>query len=316
MSNAPFGFSVEEVRTWASQLAAESRAPFYFSEYYVCPREILQVERLLDDTRAAVVGIVGVQGVGKTSALQVLRRRCLDKTDGRADPPDLSKKVALFKWRRRTVLFESLLNGTHELSEEFRERYAWYLLQELRRGLPRVLDLPQSAVGLDVAEAEEALGKSVALGLREMAWLQVLLCRSVILIDMPDYSKSDRRLMTSDLNEIYWFWDRLAAHNIAPNVVIAVQKEMFRDHFFFDKMHKIELKPLKPEQMVEAYERRFGTLNPFTAEALAALARMSRGVFRRYLRYISMAIEHWEGQPTRSESIEASLVKEVFRSNA
>jgi len=27
---------------------------------------------------------------------------------------------------------------------------------------------------------------------------------------------------------------------------------MFRGHFFFDRMHEIELEPLKPEQMLEA----------------------------------------------------------------
>jgi hypothetical protein len=197
------------------------------------------------------------------------------------------------------------------LSDEFREQYAWYLLEELRLRLPQVPDLPQSAVGLNIEQAEKALGKSVWLKVRTEAWLHVLVRLSVVLIDMPDYSKSDRRLMTSDLNEIYWLWNRLAADSHPPNLVIAVQKEMFGGHFF-DKMHKIELKPLNPEQMVEAYERRFGTLNPFTAEVLATLARMSRGVFRRYLRYISMAIEHWEGQPTHNESIEASLVKEAI----
>jgi hypothetical protein len=35
---------------------------------------------------------------------------------------------------------------------------------------------------------------------------------------------------------------------------------MFRGHFFFGKMEKVELEPLKPEQMVEAYRKRFKTL--------------------------------------------------------
>jgi hypothetical protein len=45
-----------------------------------------------------------------------------------------------------------------------------------------------------------------------------------------------------------------------PGPILAIQKEMFYDHFFFDKMEKVELEPLKPEQMVEAYRKRFKTL--------------------------------------------------------
>ena len=62
-----------------------------------------------------------------------------------------------------------------------------------------------------------------------------------------------------------------------PDFVMAVQKEMFRDHFFFDRMEKVELEPLKPEQMVEAYRKRFKSLEPFTEDAL-----------------LTLALQHWE----------------------
>jgi len=58
-----------------------------------------------------------------------------------------------------------------------------------------------------------------------------------------------------------------------PGPILAIQKEMFHDHFFFDKMEKVELEPLKPEQMAEAYRRRFKALAPFTEDALFTLAR-------------------------------------------
>jgi hypothetical protein len=38
-------------------------------------------------------------------------------------------------------------------------------------------------------------------------------------------------------------------------------------HFFFGKIRKIELEPLKPEQMVEACRKRSKALDPFTEEA-------------------------------------------------
>jgi len=71
---------------------------------------------------------------------------------------------------------------------------------------------------------------------------------------------------------------------------------MFRGHFFFGKMEKVELEPLKPEQMVEAYRKRFETIKPFTEDALLALARMSRGIFRRFLRYITLTLQYSESR--------------------
>ena len=47
-------------------------------------------------------------------------------------------------------------------------------------------------------------------------------------------------------------WSRVLARPSASAAIssLAIQKEMFRDHFFFDKMQKIELEPVKPTQMV------------------------------------------------------------------
>ena len=65
--------------------------------------------------------------------------------------------------------------------------------------------------------------------LRESVWLRMLRRNDTILIDTPDYSKTDRRLMAKDLEEIYWLWNTLASSpSIPPNIVLAIQKEMFR----------------------------------------------------------------------------------------
>jgi len=42
--------------------------------------------------------------------------------------------------------------------------------------------------------------------LRQTAWLERLRSKKTILIDTPDYSKTDRRLMAKDLEELYWLW--------------------------------------------------------------------------------------------------------------
>jgi hypothetical protein len=164
----------------------------------------------------------------------------------------------------------------------------------------------------EVERLEPKFGGRTIERLRESAWLRMLRRNDTILIDTPDYSKTDRRLMAKDLEEIYWLWNTLTSSpSIPPNIVLAIQKEMFRGHFFFDKMRVIELKPLQPERMVEAYMRRFETTQPFNEEALLAVARMSRGIFRRFLRYVLLTIELWETRPKPRDPIDIETVRQA-----
>jgi hypothetical protein len=119
--------------------------------------------------------------------------------------------------------------------------------------------------------------------------------------------------MAKDLEEIYWLWNslRLTDATPGPNLVIAIQKEMFSGHFFFDKMSRIELKPLLPSQMVEAYVKQFKTTKPFTDDALLTVARMSRGIFRRFLRYISLTLDLWSTKSQPSGQIDTVTVKKA-----
>jgi len=94
-----------------------------------------------------------------------------------------------------------------------------------------------------------------------------------------------------------------------PGPILAIQKEMFHDHSFFDKMEKVELEPLKPEQMVEAYRKRFKAIEPFTEDALLSLGRMSRRIFRRFLRYITLTLQYSESHGKKI--IDTETVKEA-----
>jgi hypothetical protein len=252
--------------------------------------------------KGGIIGLIGLQGVGKSSALTALYKRYIDAHD--------SKEIILFKWRRKQELFNNLLIGTHEASQHFRDEYADILLKELRFRFPDE-ELPANHYGLSIDAAEKELGSSISRKLREKAWFSLLCKRHVVLIDTPDYSKTDRRAMATDLQEIYWLWSNLAESNWPPTIVIAIQKEMFHDHFFLDKMHKVELKPLKSEQMCEAYKRRFKTLEPFTDEGLQTLGRVSRGIFRRFLRYVGLSIDRWERQPEPRRPIDPAAVRQA-----
>ena len=112
-----------------------------------------------------------------------------------------------------------------------------------------------------------------------------------------------------DLDEIYQLWTNLVNSDTSkPNIVIAIQKEMFRDHFFLDKMEKIEIQPLPPEKMLEAYIKKFGSTYPFTEDALQTISRMSRGIFRRYLRYINLTLDSWLNKQKRRTPINTETV--------
>ena len=158
------------------------------------------------------------------------------------------------------------------------------------------------------------LGRPVVRALQQTSRLNMLRKKKIILMDTPDYSKTDRRLMAKDLDEIYWLWNFLSQpatleDERKPTIIVAIQKEMFPDNFFFDKMEKIELEPMQPKDMVEAYQKRFKIYEPFTEDALLVLARMSRGIFRRFLRYITLTLRHWEVDG--KGPIDTTIVKEA-----
>lgn len=58
--------------------------------------------------------------------------------------------------------------------------------------------------------------------------------------------------------------------------------------------------------------KRFKSTEPFTEEALLTIARMSRGIFRRFLRYITLTLDLWETNPTPPKTIETTLVKQAI----
>jgi hypothetical protein len=274
----------------------------------VWPDAVREIIHKLETMSGGIIGLVGLQGVGKSSALlailsgrMLLQNQEYRRTHASNACPDLGQDIIRFKWRRQSELLPSLLNNTHEASSDFHSEYSIALMMVVKANYPFLIDkeLEKNPERLNPNWAVKMLGRSAIRELQQTSWLNMLLRKKVILIDAPDYSKTDRRLMAKDLDEIYWLWDLLckaspSAGGAKPSIVVAVQKEMFRDHFFFDKMVKVELEPLKPEQIVEAYQKRFKTYEPFTEDALLNLARMSRGIFRRFLRYITLALQYSE----------------------
>jgi hypothetical protein len=176
------------------------------------------------------------------------------------------------------------------------------------RNLPK----DRSSVVIEVAEDMLEMSQRTIRRRWRSCWQRFLGLRAIVLIDTPDYSKTDKRMMAKDLGEIYWLWNRLTQSLHKPNIVVAVQKEMFGGHFFFDKMEQIELQPLAPEQMLEAYTKRFKTIQTFTKDALLTLARMSRGIFRWFLRYITLTLDLWTKSPEPREPVDTETVRKAI----
>jgi GTPase SAR1 family protein len=127
------------------------------------------------------------------------------------------------------------------------------------------------------------------------------------LIDTVDYGKRDIRKIHRDLSDIFNLWSKVRSCSSLGtvlgsdsgtvigrvNFVIFMQKELVKgaDHFFLRKMDIMELKPLTPEQLVEAFKMRFTTSEPFNEDSLKLVAELSRGIFRRFMKYIRLCLE-------------------------
>ena len=121
---------VEGVYSWASKLAAENRDLTSGNEIYVPHKSLIWIEERLKLMKGSIVGIVGLQGVGKSHVLMMLSE--FHKIEGE------SNEVIFFKWRRESDILKSLLGGNHEASIEFLFEYRRRYLDDLGVG-PRQL---------------------------------------------------------------------------------------------------------------------------------------------------------------------------------
>jgi ABC-type sugar transport system ATPase subunit len=67
--------STSEIYSWASQLASESRKLDWVFYWYVWPDAVRQIAHKLETMNGGIVGLIGLQGVGKSSALLAIPER-------------------------------------------------------------------------------------------------------------------------------------------------------------------------------------------------------------------------------------------------
>jgi len=322
---------LEEVKEWASHLSAETRGSSWVDDGYVMVDEVSRLCSKLLREEGGLYALIGCQGVGKTSAILAITSN-LRRSAPRTEPHLAHLLVLPLKWRRLNELFSQIIWREDILGSMLRCTYSDLLedavenrkpdrrimfekgIREYRAEMMKLnehhVSIIETLSSYDLIQLEKKLGKAFVEQLRYESLLRVLGEFETILIDLPDYSKTDMRRLASDLEALYWIWARLSGSRKKTNIVISFQKEMFHGHFFLNKMYQIELKPLKPEKLVEAYKKRFPNAKAFTEHALLLIAKMSRGVFRRFLRYITLAINHQE-QAGASFPITVDQVREA-----
>ena len=201
-----------EVYSWASQLASESRKLDWIFYWYVWPYVVREIIHKLETMNGGIIGLVGLQGVGKSSALQaiqagrtLLKDQEYRRTHASGECPELGGDIVRFKWRNQPELLPSLLNNTHEASSSFRREYSHALMMQVKANYPLSIpeELEKNPERLNPDWAAKMLGRPVVRALQQTSWLNMLRKKKVILIDTPDYSKTDRRLMAKDLEGIY-----------------------------------------------------------------------------------------------------------------
>jgi len=152
--------------------------------------------------------------------------------------------------------------------------------------------------------------------IRKKAVLDYLSKSRVIMIDLQDYSITDKRTMTGDLNVIQEVWNYLTNNDWEGNLVVSVQKELVEGehgvtHYLLRKMDIVELRPFKPGRLVEAYTQAFKEVYPFQEQALMRVARLSRGIWRRYLRYLRLCLDAWIAKGMKGE-IDTAFTSEAL----
>jgi hypothetical protein len=145
---------------------------------------------------------------------------------------------------------------------------------------------------------EQALGTAKRNKVKTQFLTNKLQAAHTILIDMPDYDRNSAKDMNKDLTSLQTWWESVftddhEGYSQTVNLVLFFQKELYRGHFFLNKFDPYELKPLTPDQLLEYFQKTFGDYTPFTEEAIREIGILSRGIFRRFKKYIRICLDHY-----------------------
>jgi len=276
----------------------------------------------LQNQRRALIGILGLQGSGKTRTLYELQNYFRKRIDREAE------RIFHLKWSKNW--FKDLLDGYLDVSREYKAALRDTVSEKLRmygeagRRHPNLGRVPHRG---DLRDCENEwppyklrnfLTKTELNALKEQSIYIDLMDARYVFVDMPDYTKSTAHSMNRDIDNLQEFWQRVQADQATRLVsfVIAFQKEMVmrHPHFFIGKLDIVTLKPLNPQELIEAYKLRNETIEPFTEEALQLIGELSRGIFRRFQKYIQITVERNldEEIPLTAERVNNAITEDLL----
>jgi len=285
--------ATKDLLTWTGQITAESS----ISEDYIWPDPVKRLLKRLKLSEGVLVGVIGLRGVGKSSAMMFLayelRKIAKDEDEvfslkwpGGSIYDAVMKCDEFFEARRRSI--NSEISRMREQDVRFM-RKSTDLREQFRESL-----LPVGVRKQAERDAAEGL-------LTTPKWL---------LIDLPDYPKRDPRRIARDIEIIQRIWNSALLAERNPNIILFIQAETFatEDHFFFGKLLIYRIDPFRPEQLIEHFKKIFPE-SPFTDDALNYVAKLSRGIFRRFKRFLGLALETWLESGDQTKTIDLEFAK-------
>jgi hypothetical protein len=301
---------------WASQNTSEAtqvsesferikaeRASVESHDFFETPFFRLLMFRI-KNTPHALIGILGLQGTGKTRTLTQLSRSF----------PDAIYFKWSVDWRKRLLQYPE----AHDNYASYLEGEANDLFMELgHKGIqPKWMKKlgADSVSKMSEALQEKIIGRVKADELKKEAASMVLEGKKLILLDFPDYNKYDPFSMNRDFEELQKFWYSLQSSE--TGLVIAMQKELImrNPHFFIGKMDIMNLEPLSSDALMAAFKYLRKDSELFGDDAIKLLAELSRGVFRRFKKYIKLIIESNLNTtiPLHREHVEQAITEAVL----
>ena len=334
----------EEIYTWSNLLAGETS----FGKYgYIWPEPVkLLLRRLEHSSGGFFIGLIGLQGVGKSSAAMAIAHELQEVLDQRReksakakgkDPDKISGKWDVLYVKHLSS--GSLVDSIERTTDLWEEAYERLLSMELKGRMNASESFGRKVgrrLGNDSVACRQAreservnpeqvktlLPARVLKEAKRKAIDEMFLGIHTLIIDLPDYSKTDRRRMVRDLNEVQKLWNERCFSPIGvdvPNFVVVVQKEMSSGHYLLGKMDMVGIGPFSPSELVDAYAKIWASdfaragidlpTWPFDEDGLLFAARMSRGIFRRFLKYIRTCLEARPLEGLNDQIIDLDQVK-------
>ena len=311
---------VKEIFAWCQVLTGESRKD---DHPYLWPESVRRLALTLELSSRGLYALNGWLGVGKSQAMLAL-----------SDELSAKKIRTLYvKVQERAGLIKSIRREYGELLPKYEEDFVWNEFvdairdprlrlklenarfnsnsKEQRDFMMAAIKQEKKPFAIDLDLIYRFLPKETVGKIKEEAFKQFLKEFRVLLIDLPDYPRGGKQAMSMDLDNIQKIWNTLTDWD--GNIVISLQRELLGDegvsHYFLGKASVYEIKPFSATELLDLYKMKWKDVSPFTENALRYVAKLARGITRRWLRYLGIILQSWLLDGEKTIPIDAERVQ-------